>query len=108
MTSAVVADDLVAVRRLLDAGADVNSRNEQGETAFSFACSANALRVAQLLFDRGAEINMVDAGGGSPLDWTVCQSGPELRAWLIGVGGQRRDLNSEPWPCPPQPCAESD
>ena len=101
MLDAVVADDVGLVVALLEAGTDINASNERGETAFSFACANNALGVAKTLFLRGAEINTVDAGGGSPLDWAVCWASPEFRAWLIGVGGERHDNSYEPWPWPP-------
>jgi ankyrin repeat protein len=101
MVEAIVADDAKRVVALLEAGADVNAVNERGETAFSYACANNALAVARALLVRGAEINTVDAGGGSPLDWAVCWSSPEFRAWLIEAGGRRHDTSYEPWAWPP-------
>jgi ankyrin repeat protein len=104
MISAVITNDIERLIALLDSGADINSRNERGETAFSFACSYNALPAAQALVSRGADINTVDVGGGSPLDWAVCHSSPEFREWLIGVGGRRHDNSFEPWAWPPRRC----
>ncbi len=106
MLEAVVRDDVERVRVLLDGGVDVNARNGLGETAFSFACAYNALAVAKLLHSRGAEINSIDRGGGSPLDWAVCQSSPEFRAWLVSVGGKRHDDSHAPWPWPPGSCGK--
>jgi ankyrin repeat protein len=100
MVVAVVSEDVVRISALLNAGVDINARNERGETAFSFACANNALSAAILLHSRGADINTIDSGGGSPLDWAVCQSSPEFRAWLIGVGGKRMDTSYDPWPWP--------
>jgi ankyrin repeat protein len=94
MVDAVIANDVAAVAKLLDAGKDVNARNESGETAFSYACANNAFDVAKLLHSRGADINTVDKGNGSPLDWASCHSSPEFCAWLESVGGKRHDL----WP----------
>lgn len=102
MVDAVVADDVGRVVALLEAGADINASNDRGETAFSFACTNNALAVARVLFLHGADINTVDAGGGSPLDWAVCWSSLEFRDWLIGAGGERHDRSYEPWPWPPR------
>ena len=102
MVEAVATNDVGRVVSLLEAGADINANNDRGETAFSFACANNALAVAKALFLRGADINTVDAGGGSPLDWAVCWASPEFRAWLIGVGGIRHDNSYEPWPWPPK------
>ncbi len=94
MIDAVIANDVAAIAKLLDAGKDVNSRNENGETAFSYACANNALDAAKLLHARGADINTIDKGNGSPLDWAACWSSPEFCAWLESVGGKRHDL----WP----------
>jgi ankyrin repeat protein len=101
LISAVVAGDLNGVCSILDAGIDINASNENGETAFSYACAYNQLEVAQLLFSRGANVDTVDAGGGSPLDWAVCHASPEFREWLVSVGGERHDRSYEPWPWPP-------
>jgi len=92
MVDAVIANDAAAVAKLLDAGQDVNARNESGETAFSYACANNALEVAKLLHSRGADVNTIDKGNGSPLDWAACHSSPEFCAWLEGVGGKRHDV----------------
>ena len=100
MIDAVVADDVGAVTRLLDSGQDVGARNEHGETAFSFACASNAFAVARLLHSLGADVNTIDNGGGSPLDWAVCWASPEFRDWLKSVGGVRHDDSypEHPWP----------
>src|SRR5262245_24492756 len=92
MIHAVTDNDVAGVTKLLDEGQDVNARNESGETAFSYACAHNAFEVAKLLHSRGANINTIDKGNGSPLDWAVCQSSPEFCAWLASVGGKRHDL----------------
>ena len=92
MVDAVADNDVAAVARLLDAGQDVNARNEAGETAFSYACTNNAFEVAKLLHARGADVNTVDAGNGSPLDWAVCWASAEFCAWLEGVVGRRHDV----------------
>jgi ankyrin repeat protein len=92
MIDAVIADDASAVARLLDAGHDVNARNANGESAFSYACANNSLAVAMLLHARGADVNTIDHGNGSPLDWAVCWSSPEFCAWLESFGGRRHDV----------------
>jgi ankyrin repeat protein len=102
MIEAVLLNDMARLNALLDDGVDINARNERGETAFSFACANNCLAAARLLHSRGADINSVDTGGGSPLDWAVCQSSPEFREWLISVGGRRHDACYDPWPWPPK------
>lgn len=106
MVDAVLKDDIERIVTLLESGADIHARNERGETAFSFACAYNRLAAAKLLASRGADINAVDAGGGSPLDWAVCQSSPEFRQWLVSIGGKRHDTSYEPWAWPPRCCVD--
>jgi 26S proteasome non-ATPase regulatory subunit 10 len=101
MVTAVAANDAAAVARLLDAGADIDATNDKGETAFSYACANDALEVARLLHVRGADINTVDVGGGTPLDWAVCWSSHEFRDWLRSIGGVRRDSSYVEWAWPP-------
>lgn len=100
MVDAVVSDETARVIALLDEGVDINARSEHCETAFSFACANNSLSVAKILHSRGADINTIDVGGGSPLDWAVCWSSPEFRAWLVSVGGKRHDASYDPWQWP--------
>jgi uncharacterized protein len=106
LLDAVASDNPGRLTAGLAAGVDVNTCNDRGETAFSYACANNSLAAAKLLYARGADINTVDAGGGSPLDWAVSHASPEFRDWLISVGGQRHDNTYEPWPWPP-PSRES-
>jgi len=104
---ATLAEDFEAMRAMLDEGHDVNASNEDGETAFSYCCAHNKLKAAKLLVSHGAEINTVDKGGGSPLDWAVCWSSPEFRQWLTEIGGKRHDDSHEPGPWP-LPCGGND
>lgn len=82
---------------LLELGASVDIANEDGETAFSFACCNNELKIAKTLHSYGANINTTDRGGGTPLDWAVCHASPTFRTWLRSVGGVRNSRSPE-WP----------
>ncbi|WP_068140627.1 ankyrin repeat domain-containing protein [Roseimaritima ulvae] len=90
-----------AMKVLLEYDADVHWKNEDGETAFSFACAYDQFDAARLLHQHGADINSVDSSGGTPLDWAVCHARPEFRAWLKDIGG-RRNSDHEEWPWPPK------
>ena len=100
LTAAVAEGEIETIAALLDAGEDVNGRNDRGETPLSYACAYDQLAAARLLVTRGAEINAVDLDGYSPLDTAVCHASPEFRAWLAEIGG-RRNQDHEPWPWPP-------
>ena len=58
--AAVRNSDVAALKAALDAGADVNAKNEMGITALWIACGKDNLDVIQLLLDRGADPNARD------------------------------------------------
>lgn len=58
--AAVRNGDAKAVKTALDAGADVNAKNEIGVTALWIAASKGKLDVVELLLDRGADVNARD------------------------------------------------
>ena len=63
-----------AAALLIEAGADVNARNENGHwgtTPLHAAAHANQAAIAQLLIDHGAEINATDMEGRTPLFHTT-------------------------------------
>jgi hypothetical protein len=58
--AAVRNSDVAASKAALDAGADVNAKNEMGITALWIACGKDKLDVIQTLLDRGADVNARD------------------------------------------------
>jgi outer membrane protein assembly factor BamB len=58
--AAVRNGDVKAVRAALDAGADINARNEMGVSALWIAASKGKLEVIDLLLERGADVNARD------------------------------------------------
>jgi uncharacterized protein len=65
------ADVFAATKWLLDAGADVNQANEAGDTALHAAAAAGMTTVIQLLADRGASLDVINAAGLTPLALTM-------------------------------------
>jgi ankyrin repeat protein len=57
MKSAVKAGDSQALKSLLDAGADVNARDEHGQTALMNAARDGHTEMVRLLVSRGADLN---------------------------------------------------
>ncbi|MCL5875142.1 MAG: ankyrin repeat domain-containing protein [Candidatus Dependentiae bacterium] len=48
----------LAQKQLIDAGADLNRKDEEGWTALMYACVCKNIHVAQLLIDAGADIHL--------------------------------------------------
>ena len=78
------------VNRLLDAGVDVNQRNFQGATALTFAATFGQLEIAEILLNRGAELDVRDVRGKSPIDHAVIQENLPMVQLLEKHLNQRR------------------
>ena len=79
--------DLELVEQLLDAGANVESPNGDGQTALMLAARIGALDVAKLLVEHGANVNANEAWRGqTALMWAVDGNFPELTQFLIDKG----------------------
>ena len=59
---------LEAVRLCLDHGADVRAFNDNGDTALHVAAAAGADPIVRLLAERGADLDLQDKSGRTPLD----------------------------------------
>jgi ankyrin repeat protein len=78
-------DVLEATRLLLDAGADVNSATDAGDTALHAAATAGMPSVIQLLADRGAALDVKNKNGQTPLALTIPRGRqPERPAAMSG------------------------
>jgi uncharacterized protein len=62
------AEAVAAARMLLDAGANVNARDEQGRTALHSAAAQGYADVVNVLAERGADLHAADNDGISVLD----------------------------------------
>lgn len=99
---AVLARNLEAISVLYRYFPDVNFQNYDGETAFSYACAEDQFEIAKLLHSLGANINLADRQGATPLDWAVCHASPEFRSWLKRIGC-KRNFDYPEWPYKKKP-----
>ena len=79
---------LPAVRYLLDQGAEVNAREEFGDTALTEAAYNGQLAVAKELLFRGAEANAVGREG-TALDVAIIRNNTAVADLLKHYGGKR-------------------
>jgi ankyrin repeat protein len=81
--------NLAKVKELLDAGVDVNAKNNYGGTPLSFASDRDHAEVVKLLLERGADPNARDTFYGvTPLTWA---STAEIVRLLLAKGAQGVD-----------------
>ena len=81
LIDAVRANDVGAVRTLLDARADVNAVQPDGTTALHWAVERDAIEIVQLLIRAGASVKATNRYGATPL-WLASLNG---NAATIGV-----------------------
>ncbi|MDT8399724.1 MAG: ankyrin repeat domain-containing protein [Pseudomonadales bacterium] len=74
---------IAAIELCLEHGADVNARNSMGLTALLGAANRGANDIIRLLVAKGAELDIVDAEGRSPLRWAE-------GVFLAAVGAERK------------------
>ena len=63
--------DMAATRRLMEAGADVNLRDDLGRVPLHYAAGQGQAEVARLLIASDAGVNTIDNAGRTPLHWAV-------------------------------------
>jgi len=81
---AAVSGDLEEVRELLEKGADVNAKDEEGRTPLHWAAGNGYVEVARLLIEHGADVNAKESRyGDTPLDLAAYQGHWKVM-WLLG------------------------
>jgi cytohesin len=82
--------DIRAVKKYLANGANINARNELGETSLHAAAFNNRINIIQLLLDNGAEINSEDNNGYTPMDMARGEV-----SLLLGKHGGKENYRTE-------------
>jgi ankyrin repeat protein len=76
------------LRALIDAGAKVNARNEEGETALMLAARSGATSSVKVLITAGADLNIKDNKGHTALQLTQENDTPDIVQLLQAYGAQ--------------------
>jgi len=85
---AVMQNDVLEVRRLLEAGADPNEETFQGFHAVFFAVMHQNLEMLRLMVEKGADIDALDRSGSTTLMWAAFneQGKTEIVSALLELG----------------------
>jgi ankyrin repeat protein len=89
---AVYADPQ-AVKFMLDHGADVNAKDEDGRTALIFVANSNRVPVktVQLLIEHGADVNAMNTDGWTPLYVAKLHGTTQVVETLLKAGAKSSD-----------------
>jgi ankyrin repeat protein len=87
LINAALKNNLVAVRKLLDDGVDVNWKDEDGWTALMWAGGGwGHIEVVKLLLDNGAQVNIQDNNGWTALMVASFNGNSECARLLLEKG----------------------
>src|SRR4030042_2845453 len=75
-------------RQLLDQGANVNARDEDGCSPLLWAVLAGNKEVVKMLLAQGAEVNVSNLDGGAPLHWAAVTGKIEIAQLLLDKGAK--------------------
>eukprot|EP01134_Creolimax_fragrantissima_P006789 CFRG6789T1 len=92
-----IVNDLVAMRRLIDAGANIDSRSSRSRhTALHIASAEGHIDVVSLLLENGAQVNIVDRWGKTPLSNAIENGHKEISIMLMenGAVSIKRDTDA--------------
>lgn len=81
------------ISRLLEAGADVNEKDPDGETALFHAIRGGSLECVKLLLERGASLDACGIYGGTLLHYAAGFGRRDILDFLLEKLGENRNLN---------------
>src|SRR5690606_28155567 len=88
--------DVRVARELLDLGTPVDFADGNGITMLGRAVLNNEVGMARMLIERGADVNVTDKLGMTPLLWATSSSfGDTAMIELLLASGARRDVRNK-------------
>lgn len=81
---ATLKGNINIVKWLLDKGADVNHKNQQGHSPLQYACSKGYKDIVEYLLSHGANINIQDNRGDTSIHRLVSLGRTEILSMLLG------------------------
>ena len=75
---------------MIERGADINGKNEKGQTVLMLAADAGNLGLVQFLIGHGADINALNHQGQTALFMAARNGNPDITATLLKAGIQSR------------------
>ena len=95
LLEAVRLEKLDECKRLLDAGADVNTRNERKSTPLITAARCGKSEICKMLLDAGADVNAINNNSWTPLITAADCGKTEICKLLIEAGADMNAQNND-------------
>ena len=76
---------------VVEQGADVNAKDNDGMTVLHWAAMRNTVEVVQWLVEQGLDINATDSDGETPLDKAINAGSNKSVQWLREHGGKESE-----------------
>jgi ankyrin repeat protein len=93
LLSAAAQGDVGVVRRLIDAGTQLETRDAQGRTALLLATHGNHVEVARTLIAAGADVNAKDSIQDSPYLYAGAEGRTEILKMTLAAGADLKSTN---------------
>lgn len=93
LLAAAEAGDVAAVRRELERGTPVDTRDARGRTALLVATHADRVEVARLLIARGADVNARDDIEDSPFLYAGAEGRLQILRLTLAAGADLKSTN---------------
>jgi len=94
---AAAKGDLPTIKRNIENGIDINTSDEDGNTALHLAVIKGNLELTQYLIQKGAKINQKDGNGDTPLANACVLGNVEIAKYLIEHGAEIDSKNQYGW-----------
>ena len=92
LIDAAVVGDVAKVKKLIAEGADVNAKDNFGQTVLMWAACRGHIEIAKLLIESGADVNAKDSTGDTALIFAASEGHLETVKILIESGA---DVNAK-------------
>ena len=84
-----------AVKQLLEAGTDVNAKNNLGDTPLMWAARYGRTETIKLLLEKGADVNRENRHGNTALLFAAYEGSTEMVKLLLEAGADVNATNGE-------------
>ncbi len=91
--AAAAEDDAAAVQEMLAQGVDIETRDANGRSALLLATHHNAINVARVLIDAGANVNAMDNITDSPFLYAGAEGRLEILRMTLAHGADLSSVN---------------